>query len=157
MERRDMAKGDRKPGVLLVHDAGSDGSEFEKMASTLQKRGFGVLSIEVRGHGANTQEDIDWGKLDDEGRKAREEIDDDELVARLRLDLFEVALDRLIVDDDDSHSRQKRAVWGEQTRCVRACRHAVPPAPEACRTAPLPTSFRSTLCGAGGLAPPREW
>ena len=61
-------KNDRKPGVLLVHDAGGDCTDFRSMAETLQKRGFGVLALDVRGHGANAHDEIDWAKLDEDGR-----------------------------------------------------------------------------------------
>ena len=59
----------RAPAALLVHGAGEDRSQLEKIATTLQKRGFAVLSIDLRGHGASATEDLDWTKLSDEDRE----------------------------------------------------------------------------------------
>ncbi len=56
----------RAPAVLLVHDAGSDRSAFTKVARSLQKRGFAVLSIDLRGHGASVTEAYNWGAATDE-------------------------------------------------------------------------------------------
>jgi esterase/lipase len=55
----------RAPAALLVHDAGSDRTEFEDLAVSLQKRGFAVLAIDLRGHGESATKDTDWADLDD--------------------------------------------------------------------------------------------
>jgi pimeloyl-ACP methyl ester carboxylesterase len=59
-------KSGRAPAVLLVHDAGSDRTIFDKVASSLQKRGFAVLSIDLRGHGSSVTESYNWIKASDE-------------------------------------------------------------------------------------------
>lgn len=59
----------RAPAALLVHGAGEDRSELEKIGTTLQKRGFAVLSIDLRGHGASRTEELDWTKLSEEDRE----------------------------------------------------------------------------------------
>ncbi|MCB9915922.1 MAG: alpha/beta fold hydrolase [Planctomycetes bacterium] len=53
-------KKNRAPAVLLVHDAGANRSPFEKIAEGLQKRGFAVLAIDLRGHGGSVTADFDW-------------------------------------------------------------------------------------------------
>ena len=62
-------KGYRAPAALLVHGAGEDRTELEKIGTTLQKRGFAVLSIDLRGHGGSVTEEIDWSKMSDEDRE----------------------------------------------------------------------------------------
>ncbi len=59
----------RAPAAMLVHGAGEDRSELEKIGTTLQKRGFAVLSIDLRGHGASRTEELDWSKLTEEDRE----------------------------------------------------------------------------------------
>ncbi len=58
----------RAPAVLLVHDAGADREQLESIATSLHKRGFGVLTIDLRGHGDSKTSKIDWEKLDESGR-----------------------------------------------------------------------------------------
>lgn len=53
------AKG-RAPAVLLIHDAGRDRTGFEAVAALLQKRGFAILAIDLRGHGGSKNELYDW-------------------------------------------------------------------------------------------------
>lgn len=55
----------KNPAVVLVHDAGSDRSSLAELAAYLQKKGFGVLTVDLRGHGASTSEDLDWSALQD--------------------------------------------------------------------------------------------
>ena len=59
-------KSGRAPAVLLVHDAGSDRSKFESTAESLQKRGFAVLALDLRGHGSSVTEDFNWIKAAEE-------------------------------------------------------------------------------------------
>jgi dienelactone hydrolase len=55
----------RSPGVILVHDAGADHSQLDAVADRLSKQGFGVLTLDLRGHGANKSGALDWSKLSD--------------------------------------------------------------------------------------------
>ncbi len=57
------------PAVLLVHDAGGDRGQVEPFAERLQKQGFGVLSIDLRGHGGSKSAKLDWAKLSDNDKK----------------------------------------------------------------------------------------
>jgi dienelactone hydrolase len=57
------------PGVLLVHDAGGDRTQLDAVAERLSKQGFGVLSIDLRGHGASRSEKLDWQKFSADERK----------------------------------------------------------------------------------------
>lgn len=60
----------RSPGVLLIHDAGSDRAQLDPVAERLSKQGFGVLAIDLRGHGATKSEKLDWERLSESERKA---------------------------------------------------------------------------------------
>ncbi|MCA8981478.1 MAG: alpha/beta fold hydrolase [Planctomycetes bacterium] len=62
-------KGYRAPAALLVHGAGENRAELEKIGTTLQKRGFAVLSIDLRGHGDSVSEECDWSKMSEEDRE----------------------------------------------------------------------------------------
>lgn len=59
-------KSGRAPAVILVHDAGADRHQFDRLAETLRKRGFAVLAIDLRGHGESATEEIAWKPGDDE-------------------------------------------------------------------------------------------
>lgn len=61
-------KGSRAPGVLLVHDAGSDRTQLDPIAERLQKQGFGVLTVDLRGHGESKTDKLDWSKLSEDER-----------------------------------------------------------------------------------------
>ena len=63
------SKKDRAPAALLVHSAGADRSEMKVLAELLQKRGFGVLAIDLRGHGESVNKELDWSTMDEEGRE----------------------------------------------------------------------------------------
>ena len=58
------------PGAVLVHDAGSSRDQLDEMAENLRKRGFGVLAVDLRGHGGSATKDLDWRGLDEVGRAA---------------------------------------------------------------------------------------
>lgn len=58
------------PGVLLVHDAGGDRSQLEPLAERMSKQGFGVLTVDLRGHGGSKSAKLDWNKLSENDRKA---------------------------------------------------------------------------------------
>jgi dienelactone hydrolase len=60
----------RAPGVILVHDAGGTRTQLDPLADRLHKQGFGVLTLDLRGHGASKTLRLDWDKLSDGDRKA---------------------------------------------------------------------------------------
>ena len=49
-----------------MHDAGSNRAQLAKLALQLQRNGFGVLAVDLRGHGGSAARDLDWSKLDDD-------------------------------------------------------------------------------------------
>lgn len=51
------------PGVLMVHDAGSDRHQLDDLALKLQKSGFAVLTLDLRSHGQSRGKDGGWGDL----------------------------------------------------------------------------------------------
>jgi dienelactone hydrolase len=55
--------GDLAPGVLLVHDAGGNRQQLTEMAESLRKKGFGVLAVDLRGHGKSATSRFDWSKM----------------------------------------------------------------------------------------------
>lgn len=59
---------EKAPGVVLVHDAGSDRTVLEGMAESLQKRGFGTLTLDLRGHGESVTESQNWEAMDESAR-----------------------------------------------------------------------------------------
>jgi pimeloyl-ACP methyl ester carboxylesterase len=61
---------DRAPAVLLIHDAGANRKQLDSIATRLQKQGFGVLSVDLRGHGESKSSKLDWSKLTEEERPA---------------------------------------------------------------------------------------
>lgn len=63
------AHGDRVPGVILLHDAGSTREDFGDLPAQLNKRGFAVLSIDLRGHGSSVSERADFEKASPEEQK----------------------------------------------------------------------------------------
>lgn len=63
-----MRGGAKVPGVLLVHDAGSTRSAVLGMAVYLQRKGFGVLAVDLRGHGESMTPDLIWANLDKSAR-----------------------------------------------------------------------------------------
>lgn len=58
------------PGVLLIHDQGSDSKDLQALAKALSKKHMGVLLLELRGHGVNAEKDYDWSKADEKQRKS---------------------------------------------------------------------------------------
>jgi dienelactone hydrolase len=59
----------RAQAVILVHDAGADRSQLEPVADKLSKQGFGVLTLDLRGHGASKTARLDWDKLSEAEKK----------------------------------------------------------------------------------------
>ncbi|MFT7678988.1 MAG: dienelactone hydrolase [Planctomycetota bacterium] len=60
----------RAPAALLIHDEGSCGQPMDALAAYLQKKGFGVLVLDLRGHGSSVGEKMDWETADPKERKA---------------------------------------------------------------------------------------
>lgn len=60
--------GSPSPGVLLVHDAGGDRHQLDDLALRLQKSGFAVLSVDLRGHGDSQDASGGWSRLGEEER-----------------------------------------------------------------------------------------
>ncbi|MDA1267077.1 MAG: alpha/beta hydrolase [Planctomycetota bacterium] len=58
------------PGAILVHDAGSSRAALAEMAVYLQRKGFGVLTLDLRGHGESTSADLDWSKMEDKAKES---------------------------------------------------------------------------------------
>ena len=56
----------RSPAALLIHDTLRDRSDYTAIAKNLNKRGFAVLSIDLRGHGQSATEEFSFAKLDEE-------------------------------------------------------------------------------------------
>jgi dienelactone hydrolase len=62
---------DRAPAVLLIHDAGADRTVYAAFAERLQRKGLGVLAIDLRGHGQSADEDNAWEGLDEAKRTSQ--------------------------------------------------------------------------------------
>lgn len=61
-------RGQLSPGVLLVHDAGGTRSQVQELAERLQKLGFAVLTMDLRGHGASRTVTSSWEAMSQEDR-----------------------------------------------------------------------------------------
>ena len=105
--------GSPTPGVLMVHDAGADRHQLDDMAQKLQKAGFAVLTVDLRGHGQSRGENGAWSELDDE-EKSR-------VWALATLDI-EAAADWLL-SQGQVHSTNLSVV-GLGSGCALALRHA---------------------------------
>lgn len=55
----------KAPAALLLHDAGQTGEQLIPIAKYLNKRGFGVLILDIRGHGKSVAEGVNWAKMDE--------------------------------------------------------------------------------------------
>jgi len=62
------SKTGNSPAALLVHDAGADKSQLADVAEYLQKKGFGVLTLDLRGHGKSVTEDVNWAASDEDAQ-----------------------------------------------------------------------------------------
>jgi pimeloyl-ACP methyl ester carboxylesterase len=56
-------RGGRAPGVLLVHDAGARRESLDDVAKYLRRRGFAVLTLDLRGHGKSPGSEQPFGQL----------------------------------------------------------------------------------------------
>ena len=57
-------KGQAAPSVLLLHDAGKTREELSDLAAYLHKRGFAVLTMDMRGHGESQTDKVNFEKAD---------------------------------------------------------------------------------------------
>jgi pimeloyl-ACP methyl ester carboxylesterase len=57
------------PAAMLIHDAGSSRDELAEMAAYLHKKGFAVLTVDLRGHGASATDDTNFEKADEKTRE----------------------------------------------------------------------------------------
>ncbi len=60
----------RAPGVILIHDAGQDRRQLDDLAIYLWQKGFGVLTLDLRGHGESASEKSNWNTMDQKAREA---------------------------------------------------------------------------------------
>jgi len=56
------------PGALLIHDAGGSRADLQPFAERLQKSGFAVLVLDLRGHGASRGDQPPWSELSEPAR-----------------------------------------------------------------------------------------
>lgn len=57
------------PGALIVHDAGGKRQDLDDFAQRLQKQGFAVLAIDLRGHGDSASDQWAWEGADEKTRE----------------------------------------------------------------------------------------
>src|SRR5690242_8832377 len=55
---------DKASAVILVHDVGASREKLLPLAQRLQKSGFAVLALDLRGHGESATAEFTWEKLD---------------------------------------------------------------------------------------------
>jgi len=58
----------RAPAILITHAPGTDRTSVHKLSQTLSKKGFAVLAVDLRGHGASAA-DQSWEDLDRAGQE----------------------------------------------------------------------------------------
>lgn len=59
---------EKASAVLLVHDAGGSREDLRPLAIRLQKSGFAVLALDLRGHGESATAECNWKQLDTEAQ-----------------------------------------------------------------------------------------
>lgn len=57
------------PAALLIHDASSSRGGFEELATYLQKKGFAVLTVDLRGHGDSETPECCFKNSDEKGQQ----------------------------------------------------------------------------------------
>ena len=103
----------RAPGVLLVHEAGADRSQLEDVAANLNRKGFGVLTLDLRGHGGSQTDRFNWAECD--------ATDQSKLWQQSLRDVAEGA--EWLLSQRDIHSTNLSLV-GYRSGCALAARHA---------------------------------
>ena len=68
-EPKRRKSGPLAPAAMLIHDAGSSREELAEMAAYLHKKGFAVLTVDLRGHGASATEDTNFEEADEKTRE----------------------------------------------------------------------------------------
>ena len=104
----------RAPAVVLVHDAGGNRSQLAPIAERLQKQGFGVLTLDLRGHGESADSRFDWSKMKKTERS--------QLWALAPRDIE--AAGRWILGQSEIHSTNLSLV-GYGSGCALVLRHAL--------------------------------
>ncbi|MEM1452789.1 MAG: alpha/beta fold hydrolase [Planctomycetota bacterium] len=56
------------PAALLLHDAGASRDDLEEIAVYLHKKGFAVLTVDLRGHGGSATDAMSFEKSDEKGQ-----------------------------------------------------------------------------------------
>lgn len=59
----------KAPAALLIHDEEHSREELEELASYLHRRGFAVLTLDLRGHGDSATDDLVFKKCDEKDKK----------------------------------------------------------------------------------------
>ena len=103
----------RAPAVLLLHDAGARRNQLADIAARLNKTGFGVLTLDLRGHGDSKTSRLDWDDLDEQGRASLWQLAPRDVVA---------AADWLL-SQKNVHSTNLSLV-GYRAGCALVARHA---------------------------------
>lgn len=101
------------PGALLVHDAGADRTQLSELAERLQKSGFGVLNVDLRGHGGSAAEGVNWDEMTEDERSS--------LWALATRDVE--AASRWLLSREGVHSTNLSLI-GVGSGCALAVRHA---------------------------------
>ena len=60
----------KAPAAILIHTAGAERESLDDLARYLQRKGVGVLTFDLRGHGESKSERIDWEEMDERMRQA---------------------------------------------------------------------------------------
>jgi pimeloyl-ACP methyl ester carboxylesterase len=60
----------RAPAVLLIHEPGKERGSLVDLAEDLQRERFGVLVLDLRGHGESVHEDYEWATADEAARES---------------------------------------------------------------------------------------
>ena len=103
----------RAPAALLVHDAGANRGQLDSIAERLQKAGFGVLTVDLRGHGDSKTSSVDWSALDASGQTSLWQLAPRDLKASARW----------LLERSGVHSTSLSLV-GYRSGCALVARHA---------------------------------
>ncbi len=59
----------KAPGAVILHSPGESKIQVDELAKYLQRKGFGVLALDLRGHGQSASEGCDWKTMDEKGQE----------------------------------------------------------------------------------------